>query len=70
MNTDYEVLTVLTDKLSQELIEYNGYGYATGYLESFIRNLAWSINLNKKQIELLKGILNSNINSVKQFNAP
>lgn len=69
MNTDYEVITVLTEKLNKELIEYNGYGYASGYLESFIRNLAWSINLNKKQIELFKGILNSNIISVKQFNA-
>jgi len=70
MNTDYEVITVLTEKLNKELIEYNGYGYASGYLESFIRNLAWSINLNKKQIELFKGILNNNISAVQKFNAP
>jgi len=69
MNTDYEAITVLTDKLNKELIDYNGYAYAAGYLESVIRNLAWSINLNKKQIELLKGSLESNILAVQKFNA-
>ena len=69
MNTDYEIITVLTDKLNKELIEYNGYGYASGYLESFIRNLAWSINLNKKQIELLKGSLENHVLAVQKFNA-
>ncbi len=69
MNTDYEVITVLVDKLNKELIEYNGYGYAAGYLESYIRNLISTINLNKKQIELLKGSLENHILAVQKFNA-
>ena len=70
MNTDYEVITVLVDKLNKELIEYNGYGYAAGYLESYIRNLISTIVLSKKQIELLKGSLENHILAVQKFNAP
>ena len=69
MNTDYEVITVLIDKLNKELIEYNGYGYAAGYLESYIRNLISTIVLSKKQIELLKGSLENHILAVQKFNA-
>ena len=70
MNTDYEIITVLTDKLNNELIEYNGHAYAAGYLESYIRNLISTINLNKKQIELLKGSLENHVLAVQKFNAP
>jgi hypothetical protein len=70
MNTDYEVITVLVDKLNKELIEYNGYGYAAGYLESYIRNLISTIVLSKKQIELLKGSLENHILAVQKFNTP
>ncbi len=70
MNTDYEIITVLTDKLNKELIEYNGYGYAAGYLESYIRNLISTIVLSKKQIELLKGSLENHILAVQKFNTP
>ncbi len=70
MNTDYEIITVLVDKLNKELIEYNGYGYAAGYLESYIRNLISTIVLSKKQIELLKGSLENHILAVQKFNAP
>ena len=77
MNTDYEVITALTDKLNKELIEYNGCGYAAGYLESHIRNLISTIyfhfcistNLSKKQIELLKGSLENHVLAVQKFNA-
>jgi len=69
MNTDYEAITVLVDKLNKELIEYNGYGYAAGYLESYIRNLISTIVLSKKQIELLKGSLENHILAVQKFNA-
>ena len=68
MNTDYEEITVLTDKLNKELIEYNGYGYAAGYLESYIRNLISTIALNKKQIEALKGSLKNHVLAVQKFN--
>jgi hypothetical protein len=70
MNTDYEIVRSLTDKLNKNLVEYNGYGFAAGYMESLLLNTLFELNLNKKQMQIAKDILNRNINSVQKFLMP
>ena len=44
MNTDYEIVRSLTDKLNKYLVEYNGYGFAAGYMESLLLNTLFELN--------------------------
>ena len=44
-------------ELTDALVRYNNYAYATGYLTSVITSLGWELNLTQRQVERLALLL-------------